>query len=265
VWIDDVQITEVAPANRGLVINGGFELGIAPWFSHQQDGGWRQIHSLSCDTPFGNHCLEITGDEESVSNRLIILNQALPSVENGVPYKLSLQFRSKVKEEPGPTKTVYLRVQQLGPKGEYILGNELHFPLDHDLWTYRELTFIPDKRTAKTFIYILSGNLKSSDKFYIDEVSVHKAVAPGTPFDPEKKSQAGSVSEISGDCGIAKINDAMWSELFLSNREALLEQMDTFMDRFSAMRDALAVGDSDTMRDMMRTSTERRRAFDKNS
>jgi prephenate dehydrogenase len=64
---------------------------------------------------------------------------------------------------------------------------------------------------------------------------------------------------------IAKINDAMWSELFLSNREALLEQMDTFMDRFSALRDALAVGDSDTMRDMMRTSTERRRAFDKNS
>ena len=64
---------------------------------------------------------------------------------------------------------------------------------------------------------------------------------------------------------IAKINDAMWSELFLSNREALLEQMDTFMDRFSAMRDALAAGDSGTMRDMMRTSTERRRAFDKNS
>ena len=63
---------------------------------------------------------------------------------------------------------------------------------------------------------------------------------------------------------IAKINDAMWSELFLSNREALLEQMDTFMDQFRAMRDALAEGDSATMRDMMRKSTERRRAFDQN-
>ncbi len=64
---------------------------------------------------------------------------------------------------------------------------------------------------------------------------------------------------------IAKINDAMWSELFLSNREALLEQMDLFADRFSAMRDALAEGDSDKMRDMMRISTLRRNHFDKNS
>jgi len=64
---------------------------------------------------------------------------------------------------------------------------------------------------------------------------------------------------------IAKINDVMWSELFLSNRDALLEQMDTFIDRFCAMRDALAEGDSETMREMMRASTARRRAFDKNS
>ena len=64
---------------------------------------------------------------------------------------------------------------------------------------------------------------------------------------------------------IAKINDAMWSELFLSNREALLEQMDLFSERFVAMRNALAMGDSDKMRDMMRTSTVRRNHFDKNS
>lgn len=63
---------------------------------------------------------------------------------------------------------------------------------------------------------------------------------------------------------IAKINDAMWSELFLSNRDALLEQMDVFLEKMTAMRKALAEGDSDTMRDMMRLSTERRRAFDKN-
>ncbi len=64
---------------------------------------------------------------------------------------------------------------------------------------------------------------------------------------------------------IAKINDAMWSELFLSNREALLAQMDVFMDRFTQMRRALEQGDRDTMRDMMRRSTARRRAFDCNN
>jgi prephenate dehydrogenase len=64
---------------------------------------------------------------------------------------------------------------------------------------------------------------------------------------------------------IAKINDAMWSELFLSNREALLEQMDLFAAHFAAMRDALATGDADKMREMMRISTTRRKLFDKNT
>lgn len=62
---------------------------------------------------------------------------------------------------------------------------------------------------------------------------------------------------------IAKINDLMWTELFLSNRDALLKQMDLFADRFATMRNALADGDADKMRQMMRTSTERRIGFDK--
>ena len=62
---------------------------------------------------------------------------------------------------------------------------------------------------------------------------------------------------------IAKINDAMWAELFLSNRDALLEQMDLFAERFSALRNALAKGDDESMRAMMKTSTQRRIGFDK--
>lgn len=62
---------------------------------------------------------------------------------------------------------------------------------------------------------------------------------------------------------IAKINDVMWTELFLSNRTALLKQMDLFAEKFDAMRDALANEDSETMRAMMRMSTVRRRGFDK--
>ena len=62
---------------------------------------------------------------------------------------------------------------------------------------------------------------------------------------------------------IAKINDGMWSELFYANRHMLLEQMDHFIDRMNVMRDALAGGDEMTMRSMMKTSTERRRRFDR--
>ena len=62
---------------------------------------------------------------------------------------------------------------------------------------------------------------------------------------------------------IAKINENMWTELFLWNREELLSQMDLFIAHFAKLRDALAQGDEETMKSMMRLSTERRRFFDK--
>ena len=62
---------------------------------------------------------------------------------------------------------------------------------------------------------------------------------------------------------IARINDGMWSELFMCNREELLAQMDIFTETFARFRDALAEGDVDTMRRMMRHSTEQRAKFDK--
>lgn len=62
---------------------------------------------------------------------------------------------------------------------------------------------------------------------------------------------------------IAKINENMWTELFLWNRGELLSQMDLFIAHFAKLRDALAQGDEETMKSMMRLSTERRRYFDK--
>ena len=62
---------------------------------------------------------------------------------------------------------------------------------------------------------------------------------------------------------IARINDGMWSELFLMNREPLLRQMDLFLGELKNFRDLLAAGDREGMREKMRLSTERRTAFDK--
>ncbi len=62
---------------------------------------------------------------------------------------------------------------------------------------------------------------------------------------------------------IAKINDEMWSELFLWNREELLRQMDAFSETFAELRRFLDEGNRDGMREMMRYSTFRRGLFDK--
>ena len=62
---------------------------------------------------------------------------------------------------------------------------------------------------------------------------------------------------------ISRINDEMWSELFLLNRDALLHQMDVFAAEFSTLRNMLADGDVEGLRDKMRLSTQRRAYFDK--
>ena len=62
---------------------------------------------------------------------------------------------------------------------------------------------------------------------------------------------------------IAKINDAMWSELFIMNKNALLSQMDSFIEEFQRFRCMLINDDTDGMRQTMRKSTERRSLFDK--
>ena len=62
---------------------------------------------------------------------------------------------------------------------------------------------------------------------------------------------------------IAKINEEMWSELFLMNKDALLSEMDAFIEDFKDFRSMIERGDRDGMKRKMRTSTERRSLFDK--
>ena len=63
---------------------------------------------------------------------------------------------------------------------------------------------------------------------------------------------------------IARINDLMWSELFIANKDVLLDQMNLFMEKFNELKTMLETDDIDGMRKMMRHSTERRALFDKN-
>ena len=62
---------------------------------------------------------------------------------------------------------------------------------------------------------------------------------------------------------IARINDLMWSELFVANKDVLLDQMNLFMDKFNELKSMLENEDVEGMRRMMRHSTQRRALFDK--
>ncbi|MBR6626636.1 MAG: prephenate dehydrogenase/arogenate dehydrogenase family protein [Lachnospiraceae bacterium] len=62
---------------------------------------------------------------------------------------------------------------------------------------------------------------------------------------------------------IANINDEMWSELFLANREALLKEMEKYRNTFDKLYNCVKNNDREEMRSMMRISTERRGEFNK--
>ena len=51
---------------------------------------------------------------------------------------------------------------------------------------------------------------------------------------------------------VAKLNEDMWTELFLMNRPALLYEIDTIMAALAEYRDALADGDGERMRSLLR-------------
>ncbi len=62
---------------------------------------------------------------------------------------------------------------------------------------------------------------------------------------------------------IARINENMWSELFMLNKDALLKQMDVFINECNLIRDIIATDDTEKLKEKMRLSTQRRALFDK--
>lgn len=61
---------------------------------------------------------------------------------------------------------------------------------------------------------------------------------------------------------IAKINEDMWPELFLLNKEKLLEEIDAFSDSIQNFRNVLEREDTKAMKELFIQSTNRRKKFD---
>ncbi len=62
---------------------------------------------------------------------------------------------------------------------------------------------------------------------------------------------------------IARINENMWSELFLLNKDALLTEIKAFSDELDQIYTMLKEEDADGLKEKMRLSTARRALFDK--
>ena len=62
---------------------------------------------------------------------------------------------------------------------------------------------------------------------------------------------------------IAKINDKLWTELFLLNRDVLVPEIDSFVKALLDMRQKIVEEDREGLKRLFIQSTKRRKLFDK--
>lgn len=60
---------------------------------------------------------------------------------------------------------------------------------------------------------------------------------------------------------VAKLNEHMWNELFLLNKDALLGEIDEFMGHMTQLREALALEDKELLTELLRIGSERKQTF----
>jgi len=61
---------------------------------------------------------------------------------------------------------------------------------------------------------------------------------------------------------IAKINEVMWSELFLENKEALVEKINDFMQELKYVKELILVEDKEQLMRYLKEAKEKRKSFD---
>ncbi len=62
---------------------------------------------------------------------------------------------------------------------------------------------------------------------------------------------------------VAWLNEKMWTELFLENREALLKELDLFISNVTSVRNALENRDAETLESLLRTGREQKERVDR--
>jgi len=62
---------------------------------------------------------------------------------------------------------------------------------------------------------------------------------------------------------VAKLNEHMWTELFLENPDNLIQEIDTLIDNLKQYSDAIKAKDADTLCDLLRDGREKKELIDK--
>ena len=88
---------------------------------------------------------------------------------------------------------------------------------------------------------------------------VSNAYVKSPQADNHKGFSAGSYKDLTR---VAQLNESMWTELFLENKEHLLFEIDHIINSLCEYRDAIKNDDSDTLRALLKDGSKRKKAID---
>ena len=202
-----------------------------------------------------------------------------------VKYGKYLKKGSVITDVTGVKKCIVDKIQALTPDGvEFIAahpmaGREVYGVQNSDDSIFHGANYIvtpTDKNTPEAirlckdlghtlgFAHVAELSPEAHDDMiaYLSQLTHCIAVALMTSSDVPK------LKEYTGDSfrdltRIARINEDMWSELFLLNKKSLISMIDEFSGELYRMRTYIADDNVEKLKEMMRMSTERRAAFDK--
>lgn len=137
---------------------------------------------------------------------------------------------------------------------------------DADLYRGASMILVPTASTApgdiewmsELFIQLGFGMVKICDKYEHDRMIAHTSQLchvvsncyVKSPSSPNHKGfSAGSYRDM---IRVAGVNEVLWTDLFLTNRDALLEELDIFVSDLLKVRNALADRDEEEMKRLLK-------------
>ena len=137
---------------------------------------------------------------------------------------------------------------------------------DADLYRGASMILVPTASTApgdiewmsELFIQLGFGMVKICDKYEHDRMIAHTSQLchvvsncyVKSPSSPKHKGfSAGSYRDM---IRVAGVNEVLWTDLFLANRDALLEELDIFVSDLLKVRSALADRDEEEMKRLLK-------------
>ena len=199
-------------------------------------------------------------------------------------YKTYFKKGAIITDVTGIKKEIVYKIQETLSENEYIgahpmAGKEVYGVINADNNIFKKANYIvtPTNSNSKEAIELAKDIGKELEFANISILSPEKhdemiaflsqlthciAVTLMTCKDSE------NLKEYTGDSfrdltRIAAINEDMWTELFLMNKQDLLNEMEQFEIEFDKLKNAIKDENVDTIKEMMRLSTKRRQYFNK--